>query len=198
MADRGKRQREDQEDSEEARKRIREESDEAYELLLSAQERMRSVEMRYPQSPENLFDIFEGFNSDRKLMYLVLLLESWDKLSPEQQEKHKGIGPQYVLEMALQQADKRARESKMDATSKIYTSVRWNMFNSVHRHYIQGRYRGKQHTLLATSTQGNCFEEVVSNEWMLKYGRLLWWSLYLSNLAQDPAIYAFESCQDPH
>ncbi|EFJ23577.1 hypothetical protein SELMODRAFT_442773 [Selaginella moellendorffii] len=58
---------------------------------------------------------------------------------------------------------------------------------------------GENSTLLpATSTQGNSFEEVVSNEWMLKYGRLLWCSLYLSNLAKDPAIDASESCHDLH
>ncbi|EFJ23458.1 hypothetical protein SELMODRAFT_442772 [Selaginella moellendorffii] len=255
MADRGKRQREDWgEDSVEARRRRRqEESCKALELLESAQERVRSMEMSYRECPEDLFDDFEGFNSEWKQRYLDLLLESWDKLSPEQQEKHKGIGPRYIREVpalgigtemtgqplkllfVFDEArsllpSKDGREENLyiplqrstrvlggtcltlfiDTTSRVasFLEPEWCDPSTWSRNrcflpsplvaFFKGDIGENSTRLPATSTQGNCFEEVVSNEWMLKYGRPLWWSLYLSNLAKDPAMDASESCQDPH
>ncbi|XP_024517099.1 uncharacterized protein LOC9663046 isoform X2 [Selaginella moellendorffii] len=148
MADRGKRQREDWgEDSVEARRRRRqEESCKALEQLESAQEMVRSIEMSYRECPEDLFDDFEGFDPEWKQRYLDLLLESWDKLSPEQQEKHKGIGPRYVLEMALQQVDNKARESKVRMVLEKYPALLFESWECIHNkvkgeEWLDGIYR---------------------------------------------------------
>ncbi|XP_024517127.1 uncharacterized protein LOC9628880 isoform X2 [Selaginella moellendorffii] len=102
------------------------------EQLRLLQERVRSMEMSYRECPEDLFDDFEGFDPEWKQRYLDLLLESWDKLSPEQHEKHKGIGPRYVLEMALQQVDNKARESKVRMVLEKYPVLLFESWECVH------------------------------------------------------------------